>query len=220
LAARKQLTRNASAAASRPKSASAARPLARERLLEAAARLFHEQGYHATSVAQILAASGVHAGSLYHAFADKEALLIGVLERYRAILRPVLIDPIEARVADPIERVFALLAAYRDWLRGSGYALGCPIGNLALELGDSVPAVRTWIERNFDGWTNEVAAWLEPALARFPRGTDPRALAQLVLVTMEGGLMLGRARRSSAPFDQAVATLRTHFRLLEQARGT
>lgn len=217
--ARKQRSRTTRAAAARPAAAPAARPLARERLLEAAARLFHEQGYHATSVAQILAASGVHAGSLYHAFADKEALLLGVLERYRAILRPVLIDPIAARVADPVERVFALLAAYREWLRSSDFALGCPIGNLALELGDSVPAARTWIERNFEGWTDEVAAWLEPARARFPRGTDPRALAQLVLVTMEGGLMLGRARRSSAPFDQAVANLRTHFRLLEAARG-
>lgn len=215
MAPRKTRARDARSAAA----PTSARPLARERLLEAAARLFHEQGYHATSVAQILEASGVHAGSLYHAFADKEALLVGVLERYRAILRPVLIDPVEARVSDPVERVFALLAAYRAWLRGSGYALGCPIGNLALELGDSVPAARSWIERNFDAWTNEVATWLEPARARFPRGTDPRALAQLVLVTMEGGLMLARARRSSAPFDQAVAHLRTHFRLLEAARG-
>ena len=52
---------------------------------------------------------------------------------------------------------------------------------------------------------------------RFPAGADPRALALFVLTTMEGGLMLARARRSAAPFDAAVAALREHFRRLERA---
>jgi AcrR family transcriptional regulator len=190
------------------------RPSARERLLEAAARLFHERGYHATGIAAILSAAGVHAGSLYHFFTDKEALLCGVLQRYRQILRPVLMEPVEAREADPVERVFALMAFYRQLLLDSDFGRGCPIGNLALELGDSVPAARALIEDNFEAWTDEVAAWLAPARARLA-GTDLRTLAQFVLTTMEGGLMLARARRSLEPFDGAVARLREHFDLLE-----
>lgn len=197
-----------------------ARPGARERLLEAAARLFHERGYHATGIAAILSTSGVHAGSLYHFFTDKEALLCGVLQRYRQILRPVLMEPAEARAADPVERVFALMAFYRQLLVDSDFGRGCPIGNLALELGDSVPPARALIEVNFEAWTDEVAAWLAPARARFPTGTDLRMLAQFVLTTMEGALMLARARRSLEPFDGAMARLREHFVLLAGARVT
>jgi hypothetical protein len=40
-----------------------------------------------------------------------------------------------------------------------------------------------------------------------------------VLTTMEGGLMLSRARRTIEPFDRAVARLREHFELLQAARG-
>jgi TetR/AcrR family transcriptional repressor of nem operon len=194
-------------------------PNARERLLEAAARLFLERGYHATGVAAVLESAGVHAGSLYHAFADKEALLCGVLEHYRRILRPVLIEPVEARESDPIERVFGLLAFYRHYLVDSDFRHGCPIGNLALELGDSIPAARARIEENFEAWTDAVAGWLAPARARFPSGTNLRALAGFVLTTMEGGLMLSRARRTIEPFDRAVARLREHFELLQAARG-
>jgi hypothetical protein len=55
-----------------------------------------------------------------------------------------------------------------------------------------------------------------PPRARFLPGTDLRARAALVLTTMPGGLKLARPAHAGA-FDQAVATLRQHFRLLEAA---
>ena len=95
----------------------------KDRILDAAARLFHEQGYHATGISTILREAGVNAGSLYHFFPSKEALLAGVLERYTHLLRPVVMNPVEAQTNDPIERVFILLAQYRQWLSPIGFAI-------------------------------------------------------------------------------------------------
>ncbi|HUH68128.1 MAG TPA: helix-turn-helix domain-containing protein [Mycobacterium sp.] len=55
----------------------------RERLITEAMRLFGEQGYQATSVAQIEAAAGLAPGSgaLYHHFKTKEALLEAGIDR-------------------------------------------------------------------------------------------------------------------------------------------
>lgn len=55
----------------------------RERLITEAMRLFSEQGYRATSVAQIEAAVGLAPGSgaLYHHFKSKEALLEAGIDR-------------------------------------------------------------------------------------------------------------------------------------------
>src|SRR5882724_3841415 len=55
----------------------------RERLVTEAMRLFGEQGYAATSVAQIEAAAGLAPGSgaLYHHFKSKEALLDAGVDR-------------------------------------------------------------------------------------------------------------------------------------------
>ena len=49
----------------------------RQRIVEAARRLFHEQGFHATGISTILREADVNSGSLYHYFASKEALLSG-----------------------------------------------------------------------------------------------------------------------------------------------
>jgi AcrR family transcriptional regulator len=61
---------------------------ARERadIEEAAARLFAERGYAATSVDRIVAAAGVSKPALYRHFASKSDLHIALLERHQADL--------------------------------------------------------------------------------------------------------------------------------------
>lgn len=183
----------------------------KNKLLDTAARLFHEQGFSATGVATILREAGVNSGSLYHFFSSKEALLKGVLDRYVDLLHPVVLDPVAEKTTDPVERIFALLEAYRQGLETTGCRQGCPIGNLALEVSDSCPAVRPKIDRNFRNWSKCVGAWLEKAVDRFPDDTDLEKLADFILVVMEGGIMLSRARDSVEPFDRAVDVLKDYF---------
>src|SRR5512135_822888 len=154
----------------------------RQRLIDAAARLFHEQGYEATGVSTILREAEVHSGSLYHFFASKEDLLGAVLDEYVDRLRPDILEKAEAAADDPIERVFALLDVYRKGLEITRCSLGCPIGNLALEIGDGNPALRQKVEENFRNWCAGVASWLAAASRRLPAGADPDELARFVLV--------------------------------------
>ena len=188
------------------------------RLLEVAARLFHEQGYEATSVATIAREADVLIGSLYHFYPSKEALLLATLQWRLDALRPIVTDPVEAETQDGIERVFGLLARYRLGLELTGCRQGCPVGNLALELSDDHPAVRALIDANFANWIGVVAGWLADARAQLPAHTDVDALAAFVLTVMEGGIMLARARGNPEPFDQAVAQLRTHLATLTALR--
>jgi len=186
----------------------------RTRILEAARRLFHEQGYAATGVSTILREAGAGSGSLYHFFSSKEALLAAVLETYPNLLAPVLTDPVERETSDPLARVFGLLEAYRAGLVATGCQLGCPIGNLALEVSDEHPQVRPLIERNFQAWIDTVGGWLRDPAARLPEGTDTEALARHVLAVMEGAIMQARAAGDLAPFDTCIRELRRYFGLL------
>jgi len=192
------------------------RPSTRESLVQSAARLFHEQGYGATGISTILREAEVNSGSLYHFFPSKESLVVGVLEWYREHLRPIVMDPIEAQTSDPIERVFALLAWYRGGMEATGCKLGCPIGNLALELADNHPGVRQLTDVNFVNWVKAVKQWLDDAGDRLPASVDRMELSQMVLNTMEGGIMQARARGEVAPFDAAVRQLRNYFDYLER----
>ena len=53
-----------------------------DQTLDAAMRAFWARGYEATSMADLMAATGLHKGSLYQAFGDKHALFIEALKRY------------------------------------------------------------------------------------------------------------------------------------------
>jgi AcrR family transcriptional regulator len=189
----------------------------RDRLVHAALMLFAEKGYGSTSVADILKAAGANAGSLYHAFPTKQDVLIAVLETYRAGIWPMLLAPAWVEVDDPIERVFALLAAYRRMLDISECLYGCPIGSLALELHEPDPPVREAIAANFRGWVEHVQGCLIAAGNRLPAGTDTHQLAVFALSVMEGGVMQARTHRSLETFDAGVACLRDYLARLEQA---
>lgn len=190
----------------------------REKLVETAARLFYERGYNATAVAAILGEAEVNSGSLYHYFPGKEALLRGVLERYRRLLDEVVQGPVERAEPDPIERLFKLLAWYRAGMEASGCRLGCPIGNLALEITGEHPEARAEIDANLSAWAGGIERWLEEAGDRLPAGCDRKSLASFVLTVMEGGLLQARARGDLEPFDRSVKVLRDYIdRLLAEA---
>ena len=186
----------------------------RDRLIESARFLFWERGFAGTSMAELLAHAEVNSGSFYHFFDSKEALLRAVLEGYLHLLRPMVVDPAFAAVADPVGRIFAILAGYRERILATGCQYGCPLGRLALEIDPENAPAHELIARNFQGWIEAVRECLHAMKPALPAGADLDALATYILVVMEGGVMLSRSYRSVDPFDRAIGQLREHFRLL------
>ena len=183
----------------------------RTRLVLTAMRLFWEKGYGSTSVADVLQAAKVNSGSLYHFFPGKQDLLLAVLDLYLQGIHTLLLEPAWRGVDDPIERVFALLARYRQSLIDTECSYGCPIGSLAL-----VEVSITCLDQ-CTVWIDAIEACLNAAGARLPAACDRRELAAFVLTTMEGGVMQARTYRTIESFDGAVRQLRAHFdRLLRE----
>lgn len=188
--------------------------ITREKLIEVAADLFWKQGYNPTGIAQILEAADVLRGSLYYCFPTKEDLLIATLEWRLKMLWPEVIQPALDRLDDPVERVFGVMDGYRQLLTCFEFKLGCPIGNLALELDESHPRVRRLLADNFVNWSNAIRKVLDDAKGRFPAGTDIDQLAHFCLTVMEGAIMLSRTYRSIDAYDRAVSMLRDYFERL------
>ncbi len=183
----------------------------RDRLIETARDLFLLNGYNATGIAEIVERAGVRPGSLYYFFPTKEDLLLAVLEWYHANIYEGLLQPIWERIDDPIERIFGLLDGYRQMLLLTAFDQGCPIGNLALEIGNTHPRARELMVVNFRQWADRVSECLLASKGKLPRGIDVDGLASHVLVVMEGAVMLARTYRSIEPFDQSLAYLRDYF---------
>jgi AcrR family transcriptional regulator len=87
----------------------------RQQLLDVAARLFRERGYHVTSMRDIAHAVGMLSGSIYYHFSSKEELLLAV---YEEGLRHIA-EQVDAAVAErntPWERLEAGCAAHLEAL--------------------------------------------------------------------------------------------------------
>ena len=183
----------------------------RTRIVQAAMELFWLKGYGSTSIADILSRSQVNSGSLYYFFPGKQDVLIAVLEAYRDGIGPMLLEPAWGEVDDPVEKVFSLLQLYRRALVESDCTYGCPIGSLALELHEPDPPVRELMAANFNAWVAAVEACFAAAADRLAPDADFRALAELALSVMEGGVMQARTHRDIAHFDRAIGQLRIHI---------
>jgi len=200
------------------KSSQPGAPDTRQRLVLAAMQLFWEKGYNSTSIADVLQTAKVNSGSLYYFFPGKVDLLVAVLDLYHDGIRAMLLEPAWAGVDDPIEKIFALLARYRQSLVDTDCFYGCPIGSLALELHEPDPAVRERLAKNFSAWIDAIVECLQHAKARLPANLNRRDLAQFVLTTMEGGVMQARTFRDIDYFDAAVRQLRLYFKGLDKTR--
>ncbi|MCS0632627.1 TetR/AcrR family transcriptional regulator [Telluria mixta] len=101
--------------------------------LDAAIRVFRERGYHAASIADLSAAMGLTAGSIYKAFADKRAVFLAAFARYTA-LRHAQMRAVLAQEPTGLGQVRALLRFYVMSSTGAEGAAGCLVAGSATAL--------------------------------------------------------------------------------------
>jgi TetR/AcrR family transcriptional regulator, transcriptional repressor for nem operon len=183
----------------------------KQKIVDAAMRLFAEKGYQATSIAEIARAAEANPGSIYFFFPTKQEILLAVLDTYSEGIEQMLLAPAWENVTDPIERIFALLERYRSFLLATECRYGCPIGILALELHEPDPPVRERLAANFEKWTLAIEGCLHGAGDRLPAGMNTRDLATFILTVMEGGVMQARTYRQPETFDASIRVLRHYF---------
>ena len=129
----------------------------RTRLLQAANKLVHQQGFNQTTLADIAQEAEVPLGNVYYYYKTKEDIGQALIE-HRANFYGALLASWE-KSPDPKKRILALIEeveSQRDVLACSG----CPIGSLCQELhkdggpladksASLLAAILTWLEQQF-----------------------------------------------------------------------
>ncbi|HET9843214.1 MAG TPA: TetR/AcrR family transcriptional regulator [Gammaproteobacteria bacterium] len=104
----------------------------RQRLIEAAKVLIHQQGFNLTTLADIAQEADVPLGNVYYYFKTKEAIGIAVIEKRSSEWSERLASWSEH--PDPLTRLTMLVQNGLDDLEITA-RFGCPIGGLCQELG-------------------------------------------------------------------------------------
>ena len=112
----------------------------RQRIIEAANRLFYHQGYADTSFSDIVEAAQVPRGNIYYYFKSKEEILLAAMA-YRSKRIQTMLQNWSDEYRTPIERLNRFLEILPD-SADSLERYGCPMGSLNTELGKTNPELQ------------------------------------------------------------------------------
>ena len=169
----------------------------RDNVIDCALRLFREQGYHATSMADISEACGLLKGSIYHYFPGKKELAAAALDRVIEDARERLFQPAAADGLAPEARLRRLADAVEGYFIGR--TGGCVMGNLALEVGDTIPEFAERIRRYFAEWTDALTRLLGERYGE----ARARELAEDAVARVQGAIMMMGINGDERPLRRA-----------------
>lgn len=168
--------------------------------LQSALELFWRRGYEATSMADLVEHLGIGRASIYATFGNKHELYLKAMDRYSEGHDPLLL----AELSQPGPALPAVRALVRRFASEAcspeGRLSGCLITNTAAELAPHDPAAARRVELS---WAHIETA-LHSALVRaraqgeLPEERDPRALARMLLVLLQGVRIVGKASSDPA----------------------
>jgi TetR/AcrR family transcriptional repressor of nem operon len=188
----------------------------RDQILDSATRLIHLQGYHCTSLDDVLRESGVGKGNFYYYFKSKEELGYAIIDRVMQGFVQRTLEPAFADTSgNPIAQIHAFLDRVLDNQRQRNCIGGCPIGNLASELSDVHEGFRQRLAGIFEEWRAKLALALKRAQlgGRAREDFEPSTLAQFLVAALEGAILLTKVTKDIAIMERCVEELKQHLAL-------
>lgn len=173
-------------------------PKHKDHIVDAAIRLFRQNGYSASGLNDIVAASGAPKGSVYHYFPEgKASIAAAAVETagQRVVATLAEISSKQTSTGGIVEAHAKLLG---QWLRQSEFKDGCPITTVLLELAPQDRKVTVAGKNAFAARNNLLA---ERLVEEGWAADEAAQMAQLCTCAMQGALVQSRIERSPKPLE-------------------
>ncbi|MGW2059355.1 TetR/AcrR family transcriptional regulator [Streptomyces sp. NBC_00121] len=158
-----------------------------KQVLQDAREQFWNQGYSATSMEDLMSATGLGKGSLYGAFGDKRQLFLRTLDDYRNeqldSVRQILTGP-----GSGLERLGRLLDGAADGYANDARRRGCFLANSTSELHGQESEVVSRARATYQEIQDLLAACAKDAQREGDLATDadPQEVGNLLLAVLQG----------------------------------
>jgi TetR/AcrR family transcriptional repressor of nem operon len=193
------------------------------RVIRAAADLFHKQGVRATSLDQVIEASGIGKGQFYHYFKSKEGLVHEVLQAHLEAIRTST-SPVnyEIETWHDLEQWFM---AHVELQKNFGMTRGCPFGTVGNEVTVNDELIRQDLNHIFEVIRNKLAKFFikEKAKQRLSAEADEEKLADFCVAAIQGAMLMGKVKRDSRTVETTIAETLAHLKryaAVPKRRGT
>jgi len=191
-----------------------ARTNTREEIIRKGAELIHAQGFNATGLQQILQTAGIPKGSFYFYFKSKEAFGLEIINYFNAIISAIFTRYLSEKKIPPLKRLEKLFEFFEAAFKKSGYALGCPIGNLSLELADTNDRLRLHLVGVIEALIAQIELCLQDAKREksIPASLNTADTAHFIFHGFEGAVLHMKVVKSVKPFRAFRSYLTGYFK--------
>jgi len=182
--------------------------ITRDYIIKTTRKILVAQGFHNTSINDIIHATGVKKGNLYYYFAGKEDLCFSVLQDAKEEFFSFLDQSFQGN--DPIDKIIHSCEAILQEQQQQQFVGGCLFGNVALEMSDCNERFAVVIHEVFTTWTQKLAILLEEAGENTSPACliPPEQLAKTLVAIIEGGIMMSRVSKSKADLEDCLGVLK------------
>jgi TetR/AcrR family transcriptional repressor of nem operon len=159
----------------------------REDIIDKMIGVFMTKGYEGATVQDLVDATGLHPGSLYNSFGNKQAIFRAAIDRFDAT-SPFNLLLAQAETAPPGEAIRRLLGGVVDPEAEEHKVAGCLITYASAEVGAADTALADRLNQSFQLMEDRLCRLIErgQACGDFASRRNPRDLARFLLSTVQG----------------------------------
>jgi len=175
-----------------------------QRILDSAFELMHAQSYAEVGVAAICEKADVKKGSFYHFYKSKQELAIAVFEEKFCEYKASILDTTFTGKLAPLDEI-ALFAKKIYQLQtevkaSTGHVLGCPFGNIALELSSQDEPIRNKVAHIFTRSMQSLRDCLQRGVDNQDeqlKGIDVNSTAEAMYAYLEGIILFAKTQNNT-----------------------
>ncbi len=168
--------------------------------------VFWRKGYEATSIDDLVQATGINRASMYGTFGSKEGLLLAALDHYVLAINRERLKLLQGKgtVRECLETYFDSLITFST---GDGRGLGCLLTNTAIELSPRNARIRKKLKGIFEHVEGAFRRLIErgQAAGEISPDKDAKALGHFFLTTVQGLRVIARTDPDPQTMRETVA---------------
>lgn len=180
-------------------------------IIQKAAPIFNQKGFEGASLSALMRATGLEKGGIYRHFKSKEQLAGEAFDfAWKAAMEQRLGGTEE--IENSVDRLKQIVRNFRD--RSEGLVPGgCPLLNTAIDSDDGNLVLRAKAKRALRAWLDKLSAIVATGQIKgeIKAGVDAGALANLIVMTLEGSLMVRRLLKDESPTALACGHLEEYL---------
>ena len=171
----------------------------RTRILSSARELFHSRSYTDVGIKEICDSAQVQKGSFYHFFPSKRELTLAVIDEllveFKQRIYAEAFDPFLAPMSRFRKLAELVYRFQKETADSTGHILGCPFGNIALEMSTQDEVLRRKVEAIFSQMEGLFRKTLSAAVVQGEIGDiDIDATASAMIAYIEGVMLMAKTR--------------------------